>query len=245
MSAVVFEQPVVSKYDHQQIDNSLRAADSILKVVDTFAEAATYVKRLASRQIGGICLKGVVCQKTDNPLLANQDLNKFVHNVILSTSGPCFTNYQLRLRSKPLVETTDPYEPTIFSEDEPMHFDGFYEEHGNEDGSVGVIERYPLIRSVFYHGASHHMTTRGYTKFIMERVSKADIRSLARGQQLNDECLINTNPRSFPYAGEAIMIEAGDYIAFHAYGEYKRPLFVHGTLDSSEDRVSMSYQAIR
>jgi hypothetical protein len=77
----------------------------------------------------------------------------------------------------------------------------------------------------------------------MERARADQVTELACGQQQYEDSVLDTNPYSFPIAGESITLEAGDYVAFHAYGVYESPLYVHGTLGSTEERVSVSYQA--
>jgi hypothetical protein len=223
--------------------SNLRKPESIIKVVETFEEARIHTSALAQRSIGGICIKGVATGRSSEYWGENSELRDFAHIATTSTQGILAEPFDLKIRRLPRKRRTRKIgKITLFTTDSRMHFDGFTEEkfYPGEEFSNCFI-RFPLIRPHLYMGVSHHITQKGQTTFVMERLSESKAEEMARNQLRGSEGVVDTNRLVIPLKGEAVELEAGDYMALHSYGVYKQPLFVHGSTNSSADRRSIAY----
>jgi len=224
----------------------LRPAGDILRVVDSFSEARELLDLLSDCEIGGICIKGITKGLADMYLEAYAELYDFAQEATLYTQGLVFGDSTLRIRRQPLQNSSQNIgKVTVFGNDIGMHFDGYFEEVFDGNGDLEqVTSRHPLIGRDLYGGVSHHLTRRGSTTFVMERLSSNRVTMLARNQQRGDLGVLDTNPLIMPIQGEALLLEEGDYLALHSYAVYRHPVYVHGTINSSPDRYSVAYNPV-
>lgn len=221
----------------------LRPPENILVVAHSVNEAREHLGDLADRTIGGLCVKNCVHEDRGQIYQGNVLIRDFMEEVADATktySG----SVELDIRRRPIEAPTDSEGPlTIFSENTYMHFDGFYSTSIVDD-EVVVTNEYRELHESEYKGVGHHITYRGVAAFIMERLTTLEATELAI-QLLyakNQENYFNTPATRLPRRGEAILLEAGDYLALHQYPVMDRPMYVHGTAVSL-DRESIVFGA--
>ncbi|HUD06428.1 MAG TPA: hypothetical protein VMR34_00930 [Candidatus Saccharimonadales bacterium] len=226
----------------QSSKNRLRPPGDILRVVETYTEARRLLEPLAEREIGGICLKGAVTGVHSQYWAPDSELRKFAYQATSVTRGFLTNDFELLLRRQPRGNLAKAIGGvTVFKGDSEMHFDGFFTETFDESGVSTVNTKTPLIGEVFYEGVSHHITKSGTTTFVMERLSDHRVRKLARNQERKDLGVTDTNPLNMAVQGEAVELESGDYVALHSYAVHRKPVYAHGSVNSSEDRRSVTY----
>lgn len=223
----------------------LRPPKEILRVVETFEEARALLGPLSEREIGGICLKGVASGVSLRSWAVSSELRQFAHNATAATKGSLFGEFDLNLRRLPLTNAAATQgKITVFNDDIEMHFDGYFTDTVTETGSVETSYWKPLIGREFYQGVSHHLTSRGSTTMVMDRLSSHRVTQLARNFKRIDLGVVDTRPLKYPTKGEAVELESGDYLAFHSYAVHKMPVYAHGTTGSSPDRRSITYTPV-
>ncbi len=197
---------------------------------------------LQGRDIGAICLKGVAHGSPREFWAPESELRAFTEAVANVTKGLLVEDVYLSLRRMPRGSASASLgRITTFNRDVSMHIDGVFDETFNDDGESMVTPKHPLIADVYYLGIHHHITRRGRTTLVMDRLSEWKTKQLARNQTREDLGVADTNAINCPIQGEAIDLTAGDYVALHAAAVYRQPVFVHGTINSSQDRSSVVF----
>lgn len=226
------------------MNDALRQPREIIRVVETFDEARDLLGPLAHHDIGAICMKGVALGSPDTYWKRGSELRQFAYLATMTTQGMFTPNFELGSRRLPRSGPESGRKLTIFTNDIGLHIDGSFTDDIDEDGNVDLDIKFPLLNKDFYEGVSHHMTWQGSTTFVMNRLSKYAVSELMRNQPRTGLGLANTNKREYPMQGEAVELTEGDFMTLHTFGVYQRPVFVHGTTNSSPDRRSISIRPI-
>jgi hypothetical protein len=217
----------------------LRPPDEVVRVEETFADARRHVDALAGREIGGLCIKGVAGGPDNGWQHGNNRLWNFMTELAWATKGSdvsAIDLYQRQHRSA----TGDDVVPVVFTDDIELHFDGLSEfETDPETGELVPYERYPLYDPRLYRGVGHHITEAGRVVMVMD---KLDTDELIYEEDYGMAGTIEeTRPFTNPPSGEAVVLEADDYLAFHNFCVNGEQNYAHAALYPSPDRRSVLY----